>query len=124
MSKNSSDVPRPYRKSDYRIRFATREAERGWRDLCATTRGASVTAWEFLTSTPTDQRDDCYPLKDELGVVVISGVKYTRWQYKPTSGGRIWYAVLPAAKGAGHAGVVALERVTTGHPNETIKNHR
>ncbi len=75
--------------------------------------------------SPTDEDGErCYPLKGDLGTVVITGAAYVRWQYKPTSGGRIWYAVVAAAKGSKSPGVVWLERVTTGHPNETVKHHR
>lgn len=117
-------VERPYRRSDHRIVFASKDAEKGWRDLVATAQNAAATAWEFLTAKPA-QRDDstCYPLKDDLGTVTIDGTAHTRWQYKPTSGGRIWYAVVPAAKGE-KFGIVYLERVMTGHPNETVKNFR
>jgi hypothetical protein len=92
--------------------------------LVATATNAAVAAWEFLTESPRDRSDDCYPLSGDLATVTIDGTGYTRWQYKPTSGGRIWYAIIPAPKGARYAGIVALERVTTSHPNETIKNHR
>lgn len=122
MSQNA-DVPRPFRRSEHRIRFATREAQRGWTDLVATARNAAADAWEFLVASPTDRSDRCYPLKGDLGLVTIDGHEHVRWQYKPTSGGRIWYVVVPTPKGSREPGVVWLERVTTGHPNETIKNH-
>ena len=63
-------VERPRKKSEFEIVFATREAEKGWRDLCATIRGT-------------------------LGVVTREGATYDRWQHKPTSGGdaRIWFYV-------------------------------
>ena len=118
------DVPRPYRKTDYRIRFTNREAAKGWRDLVATARNSAATAWDFLTVSPTERGTTCYPLSQDLEHVIIHGKAYVRWQYKPTNGGRIWYAVLPADKGDKLAGIVAVERVTTGHPNETLKNHR
>ena len=120
-----SDVPRPHRKSDYRICFATREAEKGWRDLVATARNAAVDAWEFLTATPNDSDGNrCYPLRDELSTATVQGKTHQQWQYKPTSGGRIWYAVSPPAKQSSSRGVVWLVRVSTGHPNETVKQHR
>jgi len=93
-------------------------------DLVATARNSAVDAWEFLVTSPTDRSDRCYPLDGDLEKVTIDGVSYVRWQYKPTSGGRIWYAVSEPGKGSKEPGLVWLERVTTGHPNETIKNHR
>jgi hypothetical protein len=119
-----SDIQRPYRNSEYRIRPVSRDAEKGWRDLVATSRNAAVATWEFLTTTPTEQSDDCYRLRDALATVTIDGVAYDRWQYKPTAGGRIWYAVTPPNNKAKELGQVLLERVMTGHPNETLKNHR
>ena len=125
MTACGDDVARPARASDYRLKFATREAEKGWRDLCATARNAAVDAWEFLTATPRDfDPDRCYPLKGDLATVTIEGRPFTRLQYKPTSGGRIWYAVEPPVKGSKQRGIVWLERVATGHPNETLKNYR
>ena len=121
---HTDDVPQPFRKTDYRIRFATHTAEKGWRDLVATSRNAAVAAWEHLTATPTQRTDDCYPLAGRLATIMIDGQPHQRWQYKSTRGGRIWYAIVPAAKGADQAGIVMLERVETGHPNETIKNFR
>ncbi len=47
------EVARPRKKSEYRIVFAERSAEKGWRDLVATTRNAVTDAWDFLTKTPT-----------------------------------------------------------------------
>ncbi|MFB2583000.1 hypothetical protein ACEXQD_17260 [Herbiconiux sp. P15] len=116
-----STVGRPLRSTEYEITFGTREAEKGWSDLRATARNSAVEAWEFLTSTPTAAGAGCYRLRGDLGIVVVEGVNCERWQYKARGGARIWYAVVPASKVAGR---VILERVTTGHPNETVKVHR
>jgi hypothetical protein len=104
--------------------FGTTEARKGWTDLVATARNAAVDAWEFLSSNPTAaDGDKCYMLKGSLGTVQVNGSAHQRWQYKTTRGGRIWYAVI-AADQKGGAGSVVLERVTTGHPNQTVKRHR
>jgi hypothetical protein len=124
MAKSRGNLERPLKRAEFAIRFATRDAEKGWQDLLATARNATVDAWDFLTRTPTEQGAACYHLAGDLSVVRIAGREHDRWQYKPTSGGRIWYAVVPSAKGSKEPGVVLLERVVTGHPNETIKNHR
>jgi hypothetical protein len=118
------DVDRPLKRSEYRVRFASQEAAKGWRDLLATARNAAVDAWDFLTKTPAERGQRCYRLHGDLAVVIIHGQSHDRWQYKPTNGGRIWYAVITGAKGAKVAGYVMLERVETGHPNETGKNFR
>lgn len=119
-----SDVPRPLRSNEHEIVFATREAEKRWRDLCATARSAAVEAWEFLTRSPIEVGDRCHRLRGDLGRVTILGVPHERWQYKTTGGGRIWYAVVNVPSGGRRQATVMLERVTTGHPTETLKNHR
>lgn len=126
MSKAAGSIPRPPPSTTvYELRFATREAEKGWVELVATARNAAIRAWDFLAQSPQQvDPERCYPLKGDLAKVTINGVNLTRWQYKPTSGGRIWYAVQPSPKGEMRGGVVWLERVMTRHPNETIKQHR
>ena len=106
-------VPRPTRKTEYEIRFATAQARRGWRDLCARIRGPLADSWDFLTRAPLATTPVNYPLRGELGVVLRGGVPHQRWQHKPTAGGdaRIWFYV--------EDGVVRLEQVHTRHPNET-----
>ena len=37
MSEKAVTVPRPRKKAEYEIRFATRQAEKGWKDLLPTT---------------------------------------------------------------------------------------
>lgn len=44
-------VPRPPKKIEYEIRFATTNAKRGWQDLAATIRNPLADAWDFLTRT-------------------------------------------------------------------------
>lgn len=106
-------VPRPTKRSEFDIFFASANAQRGWRDLAATHRNALADAWDFLTRTPLSVTPTNSPLKGELGTVVRAGVEHERWQHKPTqdSGARIWFYV------EGHS--VFLEQVHTAHPNET-----
>lgn len=108
-----STVARPLKKAEYEIQFATREAQKGWRDLLATQRNAIVDAWDFLTRTPEqDVIGRCYALKgSELGTLTRDGVVHVRRQYKLAGGARIWYFV--------HNRVVLLENVHTAHPNQT-----
>lgn len=109
----SSRVERPTKKSEYEIRFATVNAQKGWRDLVATLKGPVVDSWDFLTRTPLDVTPTNYPLRDDLGTINRAGVEYQRWQHKPTAKGtaRIWFYV--------DGQVVFLEQVHTHHPNET-----
>ncbi|HET9876083.1 MAG TPA: hypothetical protein VFQ37_09990 [Mycobacterium sp.] len=123
MPKRQQPVPRPLKRAEYELRHATREAEKGWTDLLATARNAAVEAWDFLTKTPLDRCDRCHPLKGDLATVTVQGVTLSRWQYEVTRGGRIWYAV-GGTVDKHTAGTVFLVRVTTGHPNATVKQFR
>lgn len=51
-AEKSGAVPRPLKKAEFRVEFATSQAADGWRDLLGTTRNAVVDAWDFLTRTP------------------------------------------------------------------------
>lgn len=106
-------MPRPLKKTEYEIQFATTDAYSGWRDLVATLRNPMAEAWDFLTRTPLTTTPTNYRLKGSLGVIQRNGATHDRWQYKPTAKGtaRIWFYV--------HERVVFLEQVHTSHPNET-----
>jgi hypothetical protein len=113
MAGKEAKVERPTKKSEYEIRFASVQAQRGWSDLRATSRNVLVDAWDFLTRTPLDVTPTNYPLKGELGIVLRGGAEHVRWQLKPSRQGdaRIWFYV--------SGQVVYLERVHTHHPNPT-----
>lgn len=113
MSK-SEQVPRPTKKSEYTIRFASVSAQKGWRDLASQIRNQLADSWDFLTRTPTERTPTNYPLKgNELGSIARGGKTFVRWQHKPTAQGdaRIWFYV--------DGQDVFLEQVHTKHPNET-----
>lgn len=112
MAKQSA-VPRPPKKSEYEIRFASVGAQKGWRDLIATIRNSMADTWDFLTATPLTRTPTNYPLRDELGTIHRSDKTYERWQHKPTLKGtaRIWFYV--------DGRTVYIEQVHTSHPNET-----
>jgi hypothetical protein len=106
-------VPRPKRKAEYSIFFATNKASKGWNDLLATRRNDLVEAWAFLTSTPLRRTPLSYQLKEELALLHKDGEVHVRWQLKlsKTHGARIWYYVTD--------GKVMIEAVHTAHPNQT-----
>ena len=112
MTKNLK-VERPTKKSEYEIRFASAQAQRGWMNLKATIRGPLADAWDFLTRTPLAVTSTNYHLRGEHGVVTRNGSTHERRQHKPTLKGdaRIWFCVVGP--------VVFLEQVHTKHPNET-----
>lgn len=106
-----SRVPRPTKKSEYAIVFATNQARKGWLDLSATTRNALADAWDFLTRTPTASSPTCHQLKGSLATMTHAGRTHERWQYELPGGARIWFYVDGAT--------VHLIEVHTHHPNET-----
>lgn len=119
MSKRDESVPRPLKRVEWEIVYASREASKGWTDMLATARNAAVDAWETLTREPTTETERLYQLKDEFAFGIYQGQEYPRYQYKVTNGGRIWYFVDPALKGSKTAGRILLERCSTTHPKET-----
>lgn len=111
MARRQDRVHRPLRKSEYRIEFGTKGAEKGWRDLCATQRNGVVSAWETLTEAPLESTPVNYRLRDDLATVVRDGANHDQWQHKLAGGARIWFFVEGQS--------VVLTRVSTAHPNET-----
>lgn len=119
----SEPVPRPTKRAEYVIELATSNARKGWTDIKATARNATVDAWDQLTTDPLETSNRMYDLKGEYATVETAahGVR-TQRQYKVTDGGRIWYSVVPNDRGDKKprtAGTVYLHRVEPGHPKET-----
>lgn len=112
-AKKGELVPRPPKRTEYEIRFATADARKGWRYLVATIRNSMSETWDFLTRTPLSTTPTNYRLRGELGTIRRGGAAHERWQHKPTAKGtaRIWYYV--------HERTVFVEQVHTSHPNET-----
>lgn len=112
-AKKGELVPRPPKKFEYEIQFASKDAGKGWRDLVATIRNPMTESWDFLTRTPLSTTPTNYRLKGELGTISRAGTTHERWQHKPTASGtaRIWFYV--------NDRTVFLEQVHTSHPNET-----
>lgn len=106
-------VPRPAKKSEYVLKYATKQSEKGWRDLVATIRNPMSETWDFLTRTPQTTTPTNYPLEGPLAVITRGGRTFQRWQHKPTLKGtaRVWFYV--------DGSTVYLEQVHTTHPNET-----
>lgn len=111
MTKGKSDVPRPLKRAEYTIHFATRQAEKGWTDLLGTTRNAVVDAWDFLTRTPRASSERNHQLKGQLATVEREGTAHERWQYELPGGARLWFYV--------EGRDVWLVDVHTRHPNQT-----
>jgi hypothetical protein len=111
VTKRGDGVPRPLKKSEFELRFATAQAAKGWRDLLATYRNSTVDAWDYLTSTPFAESSRHHRLKGELAHVNRDGQTHERWQHEMPGGARIWFYV--------DGSYVFLVDVHTRHPNQT-----
>jgi len=105
-------VPRPAKKSEYVLKYATKQSEKGWRDLVATIRNPMSETWDFLTRTPDDDADQLPAQRGHWPRFTRGGRAFQRWQHKPTRKGtaRVWFYV--------DGSTVYLEQVHTAHPNE------
>lgn len=117
--KRDDSVRRPLKRAEYELRFANRDAQKGWSDLLATARNATTDAWEHLTVHPEQRSQRCYPLKADYATATLDGKAFDQWQYKVTDGGRIWYCILPADQKGRTAGIVYLMLCSPGHPKGT-----
>ncbi len=88
MSRKGGAVPRPAKRTEWQLVFATRDAEKGWTDLLATARNATVDAWDTLTREPTVQRPRLYQLKGDYAYGRYSGRNFARYQLRRCRWGR------------------------------------
>jgi hypothetical protein len=106
-------VPRPLKKSEYKIFFESNKLRKTWIDLLAVRRSDLSDAWDFLTRTPLNVTSLSHPMRDDFQFLIAKGVSHQRWQLKlsATDGSRIWYFVEDQS--------VYIERIFTAHPNQT-----
>ena len=106
-------VPRPARKGEYTIYFASRQAKLGWREIRNSRASSLINIWHYLTEKPHQISPTCYPLKGSLSTIVRHGIAFERWQIKLSvgDGARIWYWV--------EEDKVMIEVVHTRHPQQT-----
>lgn len=110
---SKSGVPRPIKKTEFQILFASSSAEKGWRDLRAVRLNELADAWDTLTRNPEVDTVLCSSMRGALAVVTYQGKNFQRRQLKLslTYGARIWYFI--------DEKLVLIERVFTNHPNQT-----
>lgn len=82
MSPRPRPVPRPLKRAEYRIQFASRQAEKGWQDLQATCRSAVVDSWDFLTRTPQESSPRNHTKPGELASLTRDGRTHQRRQHE------------------------------------------
>lgn len=69
---SAQESPRPHKRAEFVIEFATRSAQKGWRDCLAVARNATVDAWNRLTTAPMLENERRYQLKaDARGAIQI-----------------------------------------------------
>ena len=72
-------VPRPLKKSEYKIYFESSKVRKAWVDLLAVRRSDLSEAWDFLTRTPLRVTDLSYPMRKDFGLLVANGISHQRW---------------------------------------------
>lgn len=113
--KRGDDVPPPPVGSEWRLRFATNEAAKGWIDLCAEATGNTRRCYEALRSDPLSMRhpDRQHRLRGRLATATLGGTEYPQWEYEVTAGGRVRYLVDESKR------TVYLVYASTRHPKDT-----
>jgi hypothetical protein len=113
--KRGDDVPPPPVGDEWRLRFATNEAAKGWGELCAEANGNTRRCYESLRSDPLSTRDPDrqHRLRGRLATAELGGTEYPQWEYEVTAGGRVRYLVDRSKR------IVHLVYASTRHPKDT-----
>lgn len=113
--KRGDDVAPPPVGTEWRLRFATNEAAKGWAELCNEAPGNTRRCFEALRSEPaaTDDPDRRHRLRGRLAVGVLGGRTYPQWEYEVTAGGRVRYLVDEERR------TVHLVNASPRHPKDT-----
>ncbi|WP_046732718.1 hypothetical protein [Streptomyces humi] len=89
--KRGDDAPRrPWAGGEWRLRFATNEAAKGWGELSAEAPGNTRRCFEALRSDPVSRTDPDrqHRLRGRLSSGDLGGREYPQWEYEVTAGGR------------------------------------
>lgn len=113
--KRGDDVPPPPVGDEWRLRFATDEAAKGWGDLCAEAAGSTRRCFEALRADPLSLStpDRQHRLRGRLAFRALGGVELPQWEYEVTAGGRVRYLVDEPGR------TVHLVYAATRHPKDT-----
>lgn len=113
--KRGDDVPSPPVGTEWRLRFATNEAAKGWGDLCTEAPGNTRRCYEALRDAPdsTNAPDRQHRLRGGLATATLGGTEYPQWEYEVTAGGRVRYLVDEPRH------TVHLVYASTRHPKDT-----
>ncbi|MDG4858867.1 hypothetical protein P8605_12005 [Streptomyces sp. T-3] len=113
--KRGDDVAPPPVSGEWRLKFASNEAAKGWGELCAEAPGSAPRCFEALRADPLSyaDRDRQHRLRDQLETAHLGGRAYPQWEYEVTAGGRVRYLVDEARR------TVHLVYASTRHPKDT-----
>ncbi|MGA5314770.1 hypothetical protein ACPCTK_11665 [Streptomyces pseudogriseolus] len=112
--KRGDDVAPPV-EHEWRLRFATNEAAKGWGELGAEAPGNTRRCFEALRRDPTSRSDPDrqHRLRGRLALRNLGGRDYPQWEYEVTAGGRVRYLVDEARR------TVFLVSASPRHPKDT-----
>ncbi|MEV6104130.1 hypothetical protein AB0M28_05350 [Streptomyces sp. NPDC051940] len=113
--KRGDDVAPPAVGKEWRLRFATNEAAKGWGELGAAAPGNTRRCFEALRTAPESLADPDrqHRLRGRLGTAVLGGTTLPQWEYEVTAGGRVRYLVDAARR------TVHLVYASPRHPKDT-----
>ncbi|MGW0731463.1 hypothetical protein [Streptomyces sp. NPDC002851] len=113
--KRGDAVAPPPVGEEWRLKFASTEAAKGWGELCAEAPGNARRCFEALRADPLSHADldRQHPLYGRLSTANLGGRAYPQWEYEVTAGGRVRYLVDEARR------TVHFVYASTRHPKDT-----
>jgi hypothetical protein len=113
--RRGDEVAPPPIGEEWRLRFATTEAAKGWSDLCAAAAANTRRCFEALRTNPlsTSDPDRQHHLRGRLATRTLNGKDLPQWEYEVTAGGRVRYVVDEPRH------TVHLVYASTRHPKDT-----